>query len=132
MAAIRSPRYQLLDSTRTGVKLDSLQRAASALGLALKISFEAPPRRSAAARTRATSEPKLLLDANVFYDLAVGRLDRYKDRLLKIAKLRNPPLLWAAPITFEEIASRLKAERFGYIRDVLEWMERLFWKRRDR
>jgi DNA-binding transcriptional ArsR family regulator len=40
--------YRLLDPTRTGVTLDSLQRAASALGLTLNISFEAPPRRSAA------------------------------------------------------------------------------------
>ena len=48
MRTSREAVYRLLDPTRTGVTLDSLQRAASALGLSLNISFEAPARRSAA------------------------------------------------------------------------------------
>ncbi len=72
--------------------------------------------------------PKVLLDANVFRGLAASRLDRYQDRLLQMAKLRNPPLLWAAPITFEEIVSHVRPEeanQFGHIREALSWMERL-------
>jgi antitoxin HicB len=42
--------YRLLDPTRTGVTLDSLQRAASALGLTLNISLEPPATRPAAKR----------------------------------------------------------------------------------
>ncbi len=48
MRTSREAVYRLLDPTRTGVTLDSLQRAASALGLTLNISFEALPKRSAA------------------------------------------------------------------------------------
>jgi DNA-binding phage protein len=48
MRTSREAVYRLLDPTRTGVTLDSLQRAASALGLTLNISFEPPARRSAA------------------------------------------------------------------------------------
>jgi antitoxin HicB len=48
MGTSREAVYRLLDPTRTGVTLDSLQRAASALGLTLNISFEPPARRSAA------------------------------------------------------------------------------------
>lgn len=48
MRTSREAVYRLLDPTRTGVTLDSLQRAASALGLNLNISFDAPPRRSPA------------------------------------------------------------------------------------
>jgi hypothetical protein len=47
MRTSREAVYSLLDPTRTGVTLDSLQRAASALGLTLNISFEQPPRRPA-------------------------------------------------------------------------------------
>jgi antitoxin HicB len=47
MRTSREAVYRLLDPTRTGVTLDSLQRAASALGLTLKISFESPARRPA-------------------------------------------------------------------------------------
>ena len=47
MRTSREAVYRLLDPTRTGVTLDSLQRAASALGLTLNISFETPPRRAA-------------------------------------------------------------------------------------
>ena len=48
MRTSREAVYRLLDPTRTGVTLDSLQRAASALGLTLNITFEPAPRRSAA------------------------------------------------------------------------------------
>jgi len=48
MRTSREAVYRLLDPTRTGVTLDSLQRAASALGLTLSISFEPPARRPAA------------------------------------------------------------------------------------
>ncbi len=48
MRTSREAVYRLLDPTRTGVTLDSLQRAASALGLTLNISFEPPARRPVA------------------------------------------------------------------------------------
>ena len=48
MQTSREAVYRLLDTTRTGVTIDSLQRAASALGLTLNSSFERPARRSAA------------------------------------------------------------------------------------
>lgn len=47
MRTSREAVYRLLDPTRTGVTLDSLQRAALALGLTLNISFEHPARRPA-------------------------------------------------------------------------------------
>jgi antitoxin HicB len=47
MGTSREAVYRLLDPTRTGVTLDSLQRAASALGLTLSITFEEPPGRRA-------------------------------------------------------------------------------------
>jgi transcriptional regulator with XRE-family HTH domain len=51
MRTSREAVYRLLDPTRTGVTLDSLQRAASALGLTLNISFSfGPPARRSAAR----------------------------------------------------------------------------------
>ena len=50
MRTSREAVYRLLDPMRTGVTLDSLQRAASALGLTLNISFEPPARRPAARR----------------------------------------------------------------------------------
>ena len=55
MRTSREAVYRLLDPTRTGVTLDSLQRAASALGLTLNITFEQPARRSAARRENLTS-----------------------------------------------------------------------------
>ena len=45
MRTSREAVYRLLDPTRTGVTVDSLQRAASALGLTLNISFVSPVRR---------------------------------------------------------------------------------------
>ena len=49
MRTSREAVYRLLDPTRTGVTLDSLQRAASALGLTLNVSF-APSVKCPAAR----------------------------------------------------------------------------------
>ena len=47
--------------------------------------------------------PMLLLDTNVFRDLADGKLTTYEKRLLEIAKHRSPPLLWTCPIVGDEI-----------------------------
>ena len=47
MRTSREAVYRLLDPTRTGITLDSLQRAALALGLTLNVSFEQPTKRSA-------------------------------------------------------------------------------------
>jgi antitoxin HicB len=58
MRTSREAAYRLLDPTRTAVTLDSLQRAASALGLTLNISFEAPARRSTARPHGLTSRRK--------------------------------------------------------------------------
>jgi antitoxin HicB len=59
MRTSREAVYRLLDPTRTGVTLDSLQRAALALGLTLNISFEHPARRAATrAAGRAGSRKK--------------------------------------------------------------------------
>lgn len=52
MRTSREAVYRLLDPTRTGVTLDSLQRAALALGLTLHISFEPPAKRQAARAAR--------------------------------------------------------------------------------
>lgn len=48
MRTSREAVYRLLDPTRTGITLDSLQRAAMALGLTLTVSFEQPTKRLAA------------------------------------------------------------------------------------
>jgi hypothetical protein len=58
MRTSREAVYRLLDPTRTGVTLDSLQRAASALGLTLNITFEQPARRPAARREGVPSRRK--------------------------------------------------------------------------
>ena len=74
------------------------------------------------------SPPRLLLDTNVFRDLAEGKLAPYEQRLLEVAKHRSPPLLWACPIVFEEVACHIRAEeaaRFEHFRDTLRWMEKL-------
>jgi hypothetical protein len=74
------------------------------------------------------SPPKLLLDTNVFRDLAEGKLAAYEERLLEVAKHRSPPLLWACPIVFEEIACHIRAkeaDQFEHFRDALRWMDKL-------
>ena len=48
MRTSREAVYRLIDPARTGMTLDSLQRAAAALGLTLNISFEPSAKRSAA------------------------------------------------------------------------------------
>jgi hypothetical protein len=72
--------------------------------------------------------PKLLLDANVFRDLADGTLAQLEQRLLHVAAHRSPPLLWTCPIVFDEIVCHVRAEeaeRFEHFRDALRWMDRL-------
>ena len=74
------------------------------------------------------SPPKLLLDANIFRDLADGALAQFEQRLLRVATHRSPPLLWTCPIVFDEIVCHVRAEqadRFEHFRDALGWMERL-------
>jgi hypothetical protein len=76
----------------------------------------------------APDPPKLLLDANVFRDLADGNLGVYEARLLEVASFRSPPLLWVCPTTFDEIVSHIRAEeaaRFPHFREALRWMDRL-------
>ena len=58
MRTSREAVYRLLDPTRTGVTLDSLQRAASALGLTLNITFERPSRRPASKPERLSGRRK--------------------------------------------------------------------------
>jgi len=58
MRTSREAVYRLLDPTRTGVTLDSLQRAASALGLTLSITFEPPARRPAGSESLARGRKK--------------------------------------------------------------------------
>ena len=58
MQTSREAVYRLLDPTRTGVTLDSLQRAALALGLTLNISFEPLTRRPASRRPGAPGKRK--------------------------------------------------------------------------
>jgi len=58
MRTSREAVYRLLDPTRTGVTLDSLQRAALALGLTLNISFERPAKRPATRAVRLVSRRK--------------------------------------------------------------------------
>ena len=58
MQTSREAVYRLLDPTRTGVTLDSLQRAALALGLSLNISFEQPAKRPTTRPVRGTGNRK--------------------------------------------------------------------------
>jgi hypothetical protein len=74
------------------------------------------------------SAPKLLLDANIFRQLAHGELAAFENRLLALAAHRSPPLLWTCPITFDEIACHIRSEeadRFPQFRAALMWMEKL-------
>ncbi len=58
MRTSREAVYRLLDPTRTGVTLDSLQRAATALGLTLNISFGRGARRPPGKVVRQASKRK--------------------------------------------------------------------------
>jgi hypothetical protein len=72
--------------------------------------------------------PKLLLDANVFRDLADGSFASFEQRLLQVAASRPPPLFWICPITFDEIVSHIRAQeadKFKHFRDSLRWVDRL-------
>jgi hypothetical protein len=75
-----------------------------------------------------TVPPRSLLDANVFRDLARGKLRKYEARLLRVAEYKSPPLLWVCPTTFQEIVSHVRVEEadmFQHFRDSLRWMDRL-------
>ena len=72
--------------------------------------------------------PKLLLDANVFRDLAEGSLRQFEERLLRVAECRAPPLLWTCPIVSDEVLCHVRveeADRFDHFREALRWMDRL-------
>ena len=72
--------------------------------------------------------PKLLLDSNVFRDLAEGNFREFEGRLLRLAQIRTPPVLWTCPIVVDEIACHIRpehADRFSDYRGALLWMQRL-------
>ncbi len=71
--------------------------------------------------------PKLLLDTNVYLDLADGLLPSEGERLEAIAGHRYPPLLWSCQITSDELVSRTceGPETFRRYREALWWMDRL-------
>jgi hypothetical protein len=72
--------------------------------------------------------PKLLLDTNVYVDLADGKLPAEEERLESIAAHRDPPLLWACEITLGELLIRLAEEEpstYLRYRAALRWMDRL-------
>lgn len=72
--------------------------------------------------------PKLLLDTNVYLDLADGTLgDDLGRRLAAIAAHRDPPLLWACQVTFDELVCHLPdgPATFPLYRTALRWMEHL-------
>jgi hypothetical protein len=77
---------------------------------------------------RAVGAPRLLLDANVFRDLAEGSLRQFEERLLRIAECREPPLLWTCPIASDEVLCHVRveeADEFDHFREALRWMDRL-------
>jgi hypothetical protein len=72
--------------------------------------------------------PKLLLDTNVYLDLADGTLgDDVGRRLARIAAHRDPPLLWACGVTFDELVCHLPdgPATFPLYRTALRWVELL-------
>jgi hypothetical protein len=72
--------------------------------------------------------PKLLLDTNVFRDLADGNLRMDEARLLRVAENKSPALLWISPMTFDEMAAHVRADeagQFTHFRDALRWVDRL-------
>jgi hypothetical protein len=72
--------------------------------------------------------PRLLLDSNVFRDLAEGNLRPFEGRLLRLAEIRTPPVLWTCPLVVDEIACHIRvqeAAKFADFRRALLWMERL-------
>jgi hypothetical protein len=74
------------------------------------------------------TRPKLLLDANVFRSLASRELAQHEARLLRVAGHREPPLLWVAPVTFDELLCHVRVEEaadFSHFREAFSWMDRL-------
>jgi hypothetical protein len=75
-----------------------------------------------------TEAPRLLLDTNIYLDLADGRLAHAEAQFLKLAAHRSPPLFWASEITFDELVCRMRPgnqARFDRNRSALRWMENL-------
>lgn len=72
--------------------------------------------------------PKLLLDTNVYLDLADGLLPTESKRLEAIAAHRDPPLLWTCQIPFDELVCRTSEggpTDFLRYRAALRWMDDL-------
>jgi hypothetical protein len=75
-----------------------------------------------------TAAPRLLLDTNVYFRLADRRLPGIRDRLLKVAAHKTPPLFWSCEVPFDELLCRLDPddqEDFERHRRALWWMEQL-------
>jgi hypothetical protein len=82
----------------------------------------------AAGSSEMSEPPRLLLDTNVYFRLADRRLPGIRDRLLKVAKHRTPPLFWWCEVPFDELVCRLgpdDQEDFERHRRALWWMEQL-------
>ncbi len=70
--------------------------------------------------------PQLLLDTNVFRDLAENPRAEVAKRLRAIASQRNPTLLWTCDIVHQEIFAHLvseEREHFVRFRDALKWID---------
>ena len=67
------------------------------------------------------TSPKLLLDANVFRDLANGAIPQFEERLRRVAAFRSPPLLWICPITFDEIVSHIPTITLADVHSALAY-----------
>ena len=85
----------------------------------MSVAVASPPR---------ADPPRLLLDTNVYVDLAEGLLPSEGARLLKIAAHRTPPLVWACEITFDELICHVRQKEesdFPKYRSAFGWMDRL-------
>lgn len=71
--------------------------------------------------------PKLLLDTNVYLDLADGHLPADGERLKTIAEHRDPPLLWSCQIVLDELVCRTCQGPEDFLRhqSALRWMDSL-------
>ena len=85
----------------------------------MSVAVASPPR---------ADPPRLLLDTNVYVDLAEGLLPSEGARLLRIAAHRTPPLVWACEITFDELICHVRQKEesdFPKYRSAFGWMDRL-------
>jgi len=71
--------------------------------------------------------PKLLLDTNVYLDLADGHLPAEGERLKVVAAHRDPPLLWSCQIVLDELICRTCQGPEDFLRHqaALRWMDSL-------